>query len=177
MKIPLFFIIIFSFVGQINAQLAIPSFTGADLNEKKIDFPSDLIGKKTLIGFAFSRKSQDAIQTWAEPVYYEFIDEESLASMVYDVNVYLVIVLSKSGNTFKEKVKRELRENILEDFYPNIVLCDAERKDIKEELNIDQQDAPTIYALDAKGRIKETESGSFSMKKMERLSDHLEMEN
>ena len=176
-KIPLFCIIITCLSSSFYAQNSIPEFTGTNLDKEKITFPSDLIGKKTLLGFAFSKQSQDDIQSWAQPVYDEFIDKESLASLVYDVNVYLVIVLSKSGNAFREKVEKELRENILKEFYPNIIICDAERKDIREKLNIVEKDVPTLYALDKNAGIKQKESGAFSMKKLERLSAHLEMEN
>ena len=177
LKIPLFCVILLAFSASSYTQITIPEFTGSNLNNQKLNFPSDLNEKKTLMGFAFSKKSQDDIQSWAQPVYDEFIDKESLASLVYDVNVYLVIVLSKSGNTFKEKVIRELKENILKEFYPNIIICDADRKDIREELNITEKDVPTLFALDKNGKIKKKESGAYTMKKLERLSDHLEMEN
>ena len=42
---------------------------------KLVDLPNDTKGKYTLLGLAFSKKSEDDLNTWVEPVYWKFIDK------------------------------------------------------------------------------------------------------
>ena len=87
-------------------QQGIPTFTAEDLNGQKVNIPNDMIDKKSLIGFAFTPKNQDQLATWIQPVYDELLDTNSLASMVYDVNVVLVVCFNKTNVKFKKRVLR-----------------------------------------------------------------------
>lgn len=157
------------------AQQAFPEFTASDLNNKNVLFPDDLKGKKSLVGFALSRKSQEALQTWVQPVYDEFIDKESLASLVYDANVYLIIVLNSTASTFRNKAETELKANILKEFYPNVILYEDSERQIKEKLSLTDDDIPFLITLDEEGNITSQTSGFYSDKKMESLATFLEM--
>ncbi len=158
------------------SQNGIPTFHGMDLNDGSVNMPEDALGKKTLIGFAFSPKAQEDLESWAQPVYDEFIDKESLAAMVYDANVYLVIVFNKINSSVRKKAIKEMKENILPEFYGNIILSDVLAKEIKKELEIKNNDVPAIYTLDENGKITSTSSGRYSSKKLENLSNYLEKE-
>ena len=102
------FLLLFVISLELNAQNQLPSFIGTDLNGKKINFSQSFKGRKTLVGFAFSSKVQSDLQSWLEPVYYELIDTNSLASMVYDADVYLVICFNKTNVSFKNKVREKI---------------------------------------------------------------------
>lgn len=166
----------FSNLRTAQSQKSIPSFQAVDLNEAVINFPEDVKGKKTLIAFAFSQKAQEDLESWIEPVYYEFIDKESLASLVYDVNVYLVIVFNKVNSSFRQKVKNDLKENVLKEFFGNIVLCEESANYISLGLDESNSEIPTLYALDENAEIKETVNGRYTEKKMETISAKLEID-
>lgn len=170
------FVLTINNILTVNSQTTIPSFQAVDLNDVVIDFPADVKGKKTLIAFAFSQKAQEDLESWIEPVYYEFIDKESLASLVYDVNIYLVIVFNKVNSSFKQKVRNELKENVLKEFYGKIVLCEEGSGYILSGLEESNSDVPTLYALNENGEIKETVIGRYTEKKMEIISSKLEIE-
>jgi hypothetical protein len=161
---------------KLSSQTKLAEFTGTDLNGYKVDFPKDILGKKSLVGFAFSRKSQEDLESWAQPVYDEFIDKESLASLVYDANVYLIIVFNAANASFKGKLEKELKENILVEFFGNIILCEDDSKYIRTLMKIDNEDIPILYALNEKGEITHHTVGHYSDRKMEVLSSFLEME-
>lgn len=170
------FFFLLTFCGNLSAQTKLADFSGTDLNGHAVNFPKDILGKKSLVGFAFSRKSQEDLESWAQPVYDEFIDKESLASLVYDANVYLVIVFNAANASFRSRLEKELKENILVEFFSNIILCDDESKYIKTLMKIEDEDIPVLYTLDEDGRITHHTSGHYTDKKMEILSSFLEME-
>ena len=166
--------LIFSHV--IIAQVNIPEVVAKDLNGKTITIPKDLNGKKSLIGFALTPKNQDQLVTWAQPIYDELLDENSLASMVYDVNVVLVICFNKTNIKFKKRVLKELKENVLNEFYDNVVLTEADSKQITEGLEIKNKETINLYTLDISGDVTSHTTGSYSEKKFDNLSNHLEIE-
>jgi len=161
---------------DLRAQDALPSFVGMDLNGKKINFSKSFEGRKTLVGFAFSAKVQSALQSWLEPVFYELIDTNSLASMVYDADVYLVICFNKSNVSFKNKVRRDLKENVLPECFANVVLTDADAKQISSELGIKDKSIPHLYTVDKSGLITHYTSGLYSDRKFEKLTEYLEID-
>lgn len=163
-------------IQTIQGQKTIPSFQAVDLHDMTVNFPDDVKGKKTLMAFAFSQKAQENLESWIEPVYYEFIDENSLASLVYDVNVYLVIVFTKVNSAFRQKVRSNLKENVLKEFYGNIVLCEESAGYIFFETDENQSEILTVYALDTNAEVKETVTGRFTEKKMELISAKLEID-
>ena len=169
-------LVVISFGTKSLAQKKLPAFSGTDLNGHKVEFPTDLKGKKSLVGFSFSRKSQEDLESWAQPVYDEFIDKESLASLVYDANVFLVIVFNRANSAFRNRVEAELKEGILKEFYVNVVLCDDESGEIVDRLGVTQEDVPVLYALNGEGYIVFTTTGHYADKKMEELSSYLEIE-
>jgi hypothetical protein len=158
------------------SQKSIPEIEGTDLNEERVKFPANLKGKKTLIGFALSKESQEDLESWVQPVYDEFIDKESLAAMVYDVHVYLVIVFNKVNAGIRKKVIKKMKENILPEFYSNIILSDIMVGDIKKTLDIKNEDVPILFTLNQQGEITSVINGRYTSKKMDNLSSYLEIE-
>src|ERR1043165_4433449 len=78
-----------------NAQVVgkmFPAMQTETVDDKKVSLPGDVKGKYTLLGLAYSKKSEDELNTWFEPVYSKFVQKASglLAGMGYDVNVYFV---------------------------------------------------------------------------------------
>jgi len=74
--------------AQIGKQF--PAITGETLEDVEITIPSDTKGKFTLIAMAYSKKSDEELQTWFEPVHYKFIAKAGMFDKDYDVNVYFI---------------------------------------------------------------------------------------
>lgn len=170
------FLFLFVTSLSVSAQNRLPSFSGTDLNGKMINFPKSFEGRKTLVGFAFSSKVQSDLQSWLEPVFYELIDTNSLASMVYDAEVYLVICFNKSNVGFKKKVRKELEDNVLPELYANVVLTEADAGQISSKLSIKDKTIPHLYTVDKSGIITYYTSGLYTERKFEKLTEFLEIE-
>lgn len=171
--LPFLLLILASSAG---AQGNIPDFTARDLNGREVHFMKDLRGRKALMGFAFSTSVQQSLETWIEPIFYEMIDTNSLGSMVYDNEVYLVICFNKSNASFRERVRRDLIQNVLPECYANVVLTEADGNELKESLHVSDKSVPYLFAVDREGRIRDRASGSYSEKKFDQLSEYMEID-
>ena len=71
-----------------------PDLTGTTVNDSIVTIPDNTKGKYTLIGLAFSKKSEASLETWLQPAFYKFIEpklvKSPFASFTYDVNIYFV---------------------------------------------------------------------------------------
>lgn len=172
----IFILLLFAYSTSSRAQDKIPTFLGEDLNGKKVELPKDLNGKKSLVGIAISPKHQEQLETWIQPVYDELMDENSLASMVYDAEVMLVICFNKTNIKFKKRVYNELHENVLEEFYHNVILTEADAKHISDGLNINDKKIFNVYTLNKEGLVTSHTTGPYSEKKFDKLSSFLEID-
>ena len=66
--------------------------TAETVEDKKVNLPKDVKGKYTLLGLAYSKKSEDELNSWFSPIFSTFIQKTSglMSGMGYDVNVYFV---------------------------------------------------------------------------------------
>jgi hypothetical protein len=61
-----------------------------NLEEAPILIPEDLKGKYTIIGLAYSRKSEKALNTWFGPAYNQFMSEpdpNDIFATSYDIHL------------------------------------------------------------------------------------------
>ncbi|HEY5825508.1 MAG TPA: hypothetical protein VIT44_14130, partial [Cyclobacteriaceae bacterium] len=69
-----------------------PDMTAETVEDKKVNLPADTKGKYTLLGLAYSKKSEDELNSWFNPIFSKFIQKSKglMAGFGYDVNVYFV---------------------------------------------------------------------------------------
>ena len=53
-----------------------PDMNTSTADGKEMELPADVKGKYTLLGLAFSKKSEDDLNSWMEPVFWKFIDKQ-----------------------------------------------------------------------------------------------------
>ena len=57
--------------GQIGNEF--PEMEAESLTNQMVNIPADISGKYTLIGLAYSKKSEKDLKTWFNPTYNQFI--------------------------------------------------------------------------------------------------------
>ncbi|HEX6225682.1 MAG TPA: hypothetical protein VFZ52_14795, partial [Chryseolinea sp.] len=69
-----------------------PAMEVETVEDKKVNLPQDAKGKYTLLGLAYSKKSEDELNSWFQPVFEKYIQKTKgiLAGFTYDVNVYFI---------------------------------------------------------------------------------------
>jgi hypothetical protein len=173
MKVFLFIFFTLTFyLGFTQEKKIFPSISGVTLTGKNISIPETTKGKYTLVGLAYSQKTEADLQTWVEPIYTVFIDQSGL--FTYDIHLYFITLITgfdktASGN-IEKRLKKELDSNLLE----HIIFYKGESKKYKTELLLKDKEVPYFFILNKEGVIVYSTSGQYADQKMEEIESHLE---
>ena len=153
-----------------------PEMSAETADDKKITLPVDVMGKFTLLGLAYSKKSEDELNTWFEPIFSKFVQkpEGLLAGMGYDVNVFFIPMFTGINAAAEGTAKRKALKNIDAQLLPYILFYKGELKSYKEALDFEKRDIPYFFVLNAQGKIVYATSGSFSESKLGAIEDVIE---
>ena len=158
--------------GSSFAQLGkpFPSIEGETVEDQEITIPEDTRGKYTLVGMAFSRKSDDALQSWFKPVYSRFLQDKGNAGLfsdfAYDVHVYFVPMFGGIKKAAAGTAKRQTLKKVDAELHPHILFYKGEVGSYRDALQLEKKDEPYFFVLDKEGKIVYATSGAYSAKKM-----------
>ena len=161
--------------GQMSQ--AFPRMEVTRLNDEVVNLPQDTNGKFTLIGMSYSKKSEDQLVTWFNPVYQTFIhksDKPSLFGSDYDVNVFFIAMFAGVNKAAVGPVKKKMRKHSDPVLEPHLLFYKGEIKSFKQSLKLDRKDTPYFFVLDENGSIVHTTSGAYSQEKMDDIEELLE---
>lgn len=153
-----------------------PAMEAESVEDKKVKLPDDVKGKYTLLGLAYSKKSEDELNSWFQPVFEKFIQKTSgvLAGFSYDVNVYFVPMFTGVNAAATGTAKRKAIKNIDPQLLPYILFYRGELKSYKEALDFEKKDIPYFFVLDATGKIVYATSGKYTADKMDKVEEAIE---
>ncbi|MEO8472286.1 MAG: hypothetical protein ABI477_08830 [Chryseolinea sp.] len=165
--------------GQLDAQVIgkmFPSLQAETVDDKKVLLPDAGNGKYTLIGLAYSKKSEDDLNSWFQPVFEKFIQKTNglLSGFAYDVNVYFVPMFTGINSAATGTAKRKALKNIDPQLLPYILFYKGELKPYKEALDFEKKDIPYFFVLDATGKIVFATSGKYTEAKMNQVEEVIE---
>lgn len=161
--------------GQVTGKI-FPDMVAETADDKKMTLPADVKGKFTLLGLAYSKKSEDELRTWFEPIFTKFVQkpEGLLAGMGYDVNVFFVPMFTGVNAAAQGTAKRKAMKNLDPQLLPYILFYKGELKSYKEALDFERRDIPYFFVLNPEGKIVYATSGAFSDAKLSALEDVIE---
>jgi len=153
-----------------------PDMIAETIEDKKVNLPADIKGKFTLIGLAYSKKSEGELNTWFEPIFSKFVQkpEGLLAGMGYDVNVFFVPMFTGINAAAEGTAKRKALKNLDPQLFPYILFYKGELKSYKEALDFERRDIPYFFVLNTEGKIVYATSGAFSESKLDAIEDVIE---
>jgi hypothetical protein len=154
-----------------------PSMVAETVEDKKITLPESVEGKFTLIGLAYSKKSESELNSWFQPVFTKFIQKPSgglFTGFTYDVNVYFIPMFTGVNAAATGTAKRKAAKNIDPQLLPYVLFYRGELKTYKAALDFEKKDIPYFFVLDPEGRIVYATSGKYSPTKMEAIEEHVE---
>lgn len=172
--------LVFSLALTASAQAQVgkifPDMEAETVEDKKVKLPLDVKGKYTLIGLAYSKKSEDELNSWFQPVFEKFIQKTGglLAGFSYDVNVYFVPMFTGVNAAATGTAKRKALKNIDPQLLPYVLFYKGELKSYKEALAFDKKDIPYFYVLDENGKIIFATSGKYTAQKMDQVEEVIE---
>ena len=153
-----------------------PEMEAETAEDKKLMLPAIVKGKYTLLGLAYSKKSEDELNTWFQPVFEKFIQKNKgvFESFGYDVNVYFIPMFTGINAAATGTAKKKALKNVDPNLLPYILFYKGELKPYKEALDFEGKDIPYFFVLDAGGKIIYATSGKYTAKKMDEVEAVLE---
>jgi hypothetical protein len=178
MKIKLiFFIVILATI--VNAQIegkTFPDMVAETVEDKKVNLPADTKGKYTLLGLAYSKKSEDELNSWFQPIFQTFIQKTTglMSGMSYDVNVYFIPMFTGVNTAAEGTAKKKAAKNIDPQLLPYVLFYKGKLEPYKESLDFQHKDVPYFFVLDAEGKIIYATSGKYTEEKLEEIESKIE---
>jgi len=153
-----------------------PDMPTETVDDKKVSLPGDTKGKYTLLGLAYSKKAEDELNTWFNPVFNKFIKKAGglMEGMGYDVNVYFVPMFTGVNAAATGIAKRKALKNTDPQLLPYILFYKGELKSYKEALDFEKRDTPYFFVLDENGVIRFATSGAFSENKLDQVEEAID---
>jgi hypothetical protein len=153
-----------------------PAMEAQTVEDKVVKLPQDVQGKYTLLGLAYSKKSEDELNSWFEPVFSKFIQKTKglMAGMGYDVNVYFVPMFTGINAAATGTAKKKAIKKVDPQLLPYILFYKGELKPYKDALDFERRDIPYFFVLDPKGKILYATSGAYSESKMDAVEEVIE---
>ncbi|MCC6600960.1 MAG: hypothetical protein IT223_09840 [Crocinitomicaceae bacterium] len=148
-----------------------PDLTGETLENKTLSIPSDTRGKMTLVGMAFSKKSEEALKSWYQPVYDKFIAKLGMFDGDYDIRVLFVPMYIGLKQTAYQSTLKELRQTHRQDLFPYILFYKGELEPYGSKLGLSDKSLPYFFLLDENGRVLYATSGFYNDQKMEEIEE------
>lgn len=177
--------VILAFFGvlslTIEAQIVGSTFPDMEvetIDDKVVTLPKDVSDKYTLVGLAYSKKSEQDLDTWLIPIYNTFIykpEKPSLfSSFAYDINVYFIPMFTGVNAAAKGTGKNMAVKNMDPKLHPNVLFFKGQLKPYKDTLGFDKKDVPYFFVIDTDGKIVYATSGAYSQAKMDELTSALD---
>ena len=164
---------------QLNAQVIgkiFPDMEAETVEDKKVKLPESTKGKYTLLGLAYSKKSEDELNSWFSPVFNKFIQKTKglMSGFAYDVNVYFIPMFTGINAAATGTAKKKTLKNIDPQLLPYILFYRGELKVYKDALDFEKRDIPYFFVLDPDGKIVFATSGAYSEEKMDSVEEVIE---
>jgi hypothetical protein len=162
-----------------NAQIEgkmFPDMIAETVEDKQVNLPKDTKGKYTLLGLAYSKKSEDELNSWFQPVFETFIQKTTglMSGMGYDVNVYFVPMFTGVNAAATGTAKKKAAKNIDPQLLPYVLFYKGKLEPYKDALDFQHKDVPYFFVLNAEGKIIYATSGKFSDEKLEEIESKIE---
>lgn len=160
--------------AQVGKQF--PTIPVVDLNEKEVTIPADSKGKFTLVGVAFSEDAQKDLYSWSQPVFSMFMDDDNLNSLVYDPEVYLILMFTGVNKIAYNNAREQIKAGTEESLNDNVVMYKGKMEDYRKTLNMKDRKTPHFFVLDKEGKIIYETEGRYSAKELNKVADLIEEE-
>ncbi len=173
----------FVFVCFINANAQVvgkifPDMDTETVESVAVNLPGDGNGKFTLIGLAYSKKSEKDLNTWFNPIYSMFIHKPEkqglFTTFSYDVNVFFIPMFTGAKAAAEGTAKKKAAKNVDPKLHPNLLFYKGKLKPYKEALGFDKKDVPYFFVLDADGKFVYATSGMYTEAKMDQIEEKLD---
>jgi hypothetical protein len=152
-----------------------PEMTGMSLTDKEITVPAAMQDKMTLVGIAFSKKAEDDLETWFQPVWERFIREADqnalIPEMKPDVNVVFIPMFTGLKRGASGSAIKKMQKDVDTKLHPHVIVYSGKMGDYEDQLKMNEKDKPYFYVVNKEGEIIYATSGRSSIKKLKEVEE------
>ena len=141
------------------------------LTNDKVVLPQTDDGKYTLVGLAWSKKAEDDLNGWLQPVYDMFINQNTFIPVDYNVNIYFMSVFSGVNKSAYNSVKTKVKEALDPELIPHVLFYKGDFDEYRKKLKLKDKSVPYFFVVDENGKIVHATSGKYSDKKLSKMED------
>ncbi len=164
--------IIFSLIVNVsyaNVGGLFPDIIGETLDNQKVNLPKASKGKFCLIGMASSKKAEEDLKTWMQPVYDLFINQNTLMQMDYNMDIYFMPIFTGLNQVSYNAVMKKTKEDIDPELAAHVLFYKGSTDVFEERLDLKDSTIPYFFVIDEDGKIVYATSGKYSDKKLEKI--------
>jgi len=154
-----------------------PELHGKTLEDKIVTLPEDASGKFTLIGLSYSKKAEEYLRSWFDPVFDKFILKRGMFDDMYDVNIYFVPMFTGAKKVSFDKAFKEVKQKTDKRLYSRVLFYKGEMKTYKTSLGMTEKEMPYFFLLDPNGNIVARYIGRFKDRYFEEIEEILDQAN
>ena len=156
-----------------------PELTAETVEDQTVTLPKDTQGRITLVGMAYSKKSEKDLSTWMNPIFNTFIQQKVsdgglFASFSHDIDVYFIPMFTGIKAAAQGTAKRKAAKQIDARMIPYVLFYKGKLKPYKDALDFEKRDIPYFFLLDENGKIIYATSGAYSAKKMATIEEKID---
>ena len=159
-----------------------PNMETINLKEEKVELPRATEGKLTVLALARSKKAEQALNSWMQPLYQTFIHEYKEDDWLAparedydDVELYFVPMFSGLNKMAANKVRKDMQSNLPEKFHQYMLIFEGKDKVYEQKLDMGDKDKPYFFVLDKNGRITYATSGRYTESKLSGIEEAIEV--
>jgi len=167
----------FVFFAFAQKGASFPEIEGETLTNQKITVPTDTKDKITLVGIAYSKKSEELLQQWFEPAHRTFVDppkEVFIPVTEYDVNLFFIPMIKGIEKAAEAAIVKHLTRNIDPKLHQYVLVYKGAIGEYKKTLKLGRKDYPYFFMIGKDGKILYNTSGAYSEEKMNEITELLE---
>ena len=168
-------IILLIFVNRTYAHVGdvFPNIIGESLENKMVELPAASIGKFCLVGMASSQKAEQALQTWMQPVYDLFINQNTFIPIDYNLDIFFIPMFNGANQTMYNKVMQKTKAEIDAELAPHVLFYKGSLDVYQTKLNLNDKSIPYFFVLDENGKIIYSTTGSYTAKKLDKIESFI----
>lgn len=165
-------ILSFNINGQTGENF--PTLEGELLEGGAITLPKPPPGQAAVIGMAYSKKAEDALKTWYQPMYDTFVLKRGIFDHIYTNDLYMIPMFTGTKKVAYEAAMKKMREENRPDLFPHIIFYKGSLEPYASTLRMTDKKMPYLFVVDENGVVVYATSGKFTEKKKQAIEAALE---
>jgi hypothetical protein len=142
-----------------------PLITAETLAKNKIEFPTDNLGKPSILVIAFEGDAQKIVDTWTNNILKRYDDKISYFEIPMIAGTYKII---------KNVIDNGMRGGVAKELHNNVATYYGSLSEYKTNLKMNNKDTIYIYLLDKNGNIVWFEEGFSDENKLNDLDKNIQ---